>query len=71
MKTGWQVLRASVSERNCGLYVEGINHETTDPMFRTFFWHVGKDSLKDTRFDFSGCEFAPGALTVAARLLEG
>jgi len=70
MKSGWQVLKASVSARNGGLYVEGINHESTDPLFRTFCWHIGKDSLKDTRFDFSSCQFASGALTVAARLLE-
>jgi hypothetical protein len=69
IKTGWEVTKASVSQRNGGLYVQGINHETTDPLFKTFGWHIQYESLKDGRFDFSGCMFEGNAQEVHQRLL--
>ena len=69
-KTGWEVQSASVSSRNGGLLVTGINHETTDPLFRTFSWHIQYESLKgDHRFDFSGCRFEGNAPAVLESLL--
>jgi len=61
----WSISRASVSERNGGLLVEGTNTETGGPIY----WHV-KESIVDARYDFSGCDWQPGALTVAARILD-
>jgi hypothetical protein len=60
-KTGWEVLSAQVSERNGGLYVQGINHESTHEIDRKFCWNIHIESLRDARFDFSGCNFAEGA----------
>lgn len=62
MKSGWEVLKAIPSSRNGGLHVRGINHETQDPLWREFAWEIGPESIKDLRYDFSGCEFAPGAI---------
>lgn len=62
----WQVKRASVSERNGGLYLEGFNYHTG----AAFFWHVdSKASLSNPEYDFAGCDWQPGALTVGARIL--
>lgn len=60
-KSGWEVLQASCSERNGGLYVSGINHEVADPRDREFHWHINVHGINDSRFDFSGCVFAEGA----------
>lgn len=63
----WQVTRASVSDRNGGLYLEGFNHHTG----LEFFWHVNsKASLSNPEYDFTGCDWQPGALTVGARILD-
>ena len=69
MKTGWEVRRASVSERNGGLLVEGINHDATDRLGREFYWHI-RESVSDQRYDFSGCEFIGNARKVYDRLLS-
>ncbi len=63
----WQVKRASVSERNGGLYLEGFNHHTAEP----FFWHIDtKAGLDNPEYDFAGCDWQPGSLTVGARILD-
>lgn len=60
-RSGWEVLEASVSERTSGLHVRGINHETTDPLWKTFSWEINEHGLRDDRFDFSHTKFGPGA----------
>lgn len=69
-KTGWEVRTAAVSQRNGGLYVTGVNHETTDPLMRTFYWHIHRESLRDSRFNFDLCTFEPGARACLERLTK-
>ena len=38
-KTGWEIQSIAAGTRS-RFYVQGVNHETTDPLFRTFSWHV-------------------------------
>lgn len=54
-KKGWEVDSCEITER--GLKVTGVNHETTDPLFKLFSWHINEFGLKDSRYDFSGCVF--------------
>lgn len=60
----WQVKRASVSERDNGLYLEGFNYYTG----QNFFWHVTA-SVNNPEYDFTDCDWQSGALTVGTRLL--
>lgn len=66
-KSGWEVKTCEVSQRSA-LFITGTNHESTDPLFREFSWHVNADGLKDSRYDFSGCTFTTGAWFVFSRI---
>ncbi len=47
-KTGWEIREISISQRNGGFFIVGANHESTDPLFQTFCWHVA--SIEDARY---------------------
>jgi ABC-type proline/glycine betaine transport system ATPase subunit len=53
-------MAAQPSQRG-GLHVQGINHEATNELDRRFSWEINQYGLRDSRYDFSGCAFAPGA----------
>jgi len=62
VKKDWEVLTAEVSKATGGLAISGINHCASEEIDRKFFWTVGHHSFRDeSRFDFSGCRFGPGA----------
>lgn len=61
MRGSWEVKSAVASTRG-GLHVRGINHDATDPLNKEFSWEINHHGLRSDRFDFSGCEFAAGAL---------
>jgi hypothetical protein len=61
MTKHWQVLKASVNSIG-GLAIEGINHFRAEGADRAFYWNINFHSLKNPEYDFSGCNFAPGAL---------
>lgn len=67
VKRGWHVHRVRVSH---GLFhVEGTNHETETP--ERFFWQISWHSfIGQTRYDFSACEFGPGAKEEYVRLIR-
>lgn len=59
-RSGWEILQATCSDRG-GLHVQGINHETTDPLFVSFSWEINQFGIDDPRYDFSNCCFKIGA----------
>lgn len=61
----WEVKKASLSPMNGGLYLEGFNHFEARP----FFWHV-REGLDHPEYDWSTCEFAPGARECGARVVH-
>jgi hypothetical protein len=67
VKRGWRVHRATVSH---GLFwVEGTNYETEKP--KPLFWQIGEHSfIGQTRYNFSACEFGPGAKEEYVRLVR-
>lgn len=57
--TGWEIKSIERSERNGRFYIQGVNHETTDPLFRTFSWHV-QSIRDDSRYWLAAdCKIAP------------
>lgn len=65
----WKVTKAEVSTRGL-LRVEGVNLETTDPLYRSFIWETNKYGVRDGRYDFSDCVFAPGARELLERMMR-
>jgi hypothetical protein len=58
--TGWEIKSIERSARNGRFYIQGTNHETTDPLFREFGWHV--QSIADSRYWLSpDCKISPEA----------
>jgi hypothetical protein len=69
-KIGWEIHKATVSPRNGGLYVEGVNHETQDALGRNIFWDIGHHSIDDCRYDWTNCAWGPGAKECYDRLVK-
>lgn len=68
MSQGWEIREVRKSERNGCLQVCGINHETTDPLFREFSWHV-QSVTADARYWLApGAVISPNAHSVLERL---
>lgn len=62
VKKDWEVRTAEVSKSTGGLSISGVNHCAAEEINRSFCWTVGYHSFRDeSRFDFSGCKFGPGA----------
>jgi hypothetical protein len=61
-KHGWEIIKIEKSERNGKYYVHGINHETTDELFRCFHWHIIDVNL-NTKYWFSkDCEISESVI---------
>jgi hypothetical protein len=51
-KSGWEIKVVSRSQLNGRFYIEGLNHESTDPLFAKFSWHV-RTLFDDSRYFFA------------------
>lgn len=58
----WIVKTATASNSGGGLHVTGTNLSARDEIDREFRWNIGHHSIESERFDFTGCEWAPGAM---------
>lgn len=61
----WQITKIQQSRRNGRYYVHGVNHCTTDPLAREFFWHI--QDLEPRFYMTADTEISPRAAVLLAR----
>lgn len=61
MTKGWEIKRLDRSQRNGQFYAYGINHESQDPLFKEFGWHLQSIFHDDRYFFAADIEILPGA----------